>query len=130
MRLNQDCLRELLLEVESKLELNGSIAYKNIEKMEINTKFSSDEIIYHLEKLNEAGFLKVKFFYYTKRNKYNLSIESITWEGHKFLDTIRDDVVWDNSKKIVSKFSSVSITMISDIASNVISQIISKQMGI
>ncbi len=129
MKLNQECIRDLLLETESKLELDGSIGYKDIEQLDLTKKYNSNDIIYVLQKLNEAGFLKVRFYQSSSTSVYSLSIDSITWEGHKFLDTIRDNTVWSDTKNVVSKFSSVSITMISDIASNVISQIINKQLG-
>ena len=53
---------------------------------------------------------------------------ALTWDGHKFLDTIRDNEFWSKTKQITSRFASVSISMIESIASQVISNLIAKQM--
>lgn len=55
---------------------------------------------------------------------------NLTYDGHKFLDNIRDDKVWKDTKTILSKFSSVSLSFVSSVASNVISQLIQKQFGL
>ncbi|EJA0843158.1 DUF2513 domain-containing protein, partial [Listeria monocytogenes] len=54
----------------------------------------------------------------------------ITWSGHQFLDNIRDDEVWKKTKKTVSKFSSVSVSLLSTISSNVLSQLIKNSLGV
>ncbi|CUS26106.1 hypothetical protein FC70_GL000498 [Paucilactobacillus oligofermentans DSM 15707 = LMG 22743] len=53
----------------------------------------------------------------------------ITWDGHEFLDTIRDPEVWSNTKKILSHLESVSISTVSNIGTGVLNHIIDKQMG-
>lgn len=58
------------------------------------------------------------------------TVSGITWQGHRFLDTVRDNKVWSDTKSVVSKFSSVSISMVETIASNVITQLINKQLGL
>lgn len=46
---------------------------------------------------------------------------NLTLEGHKFLDNIRDNKVWQNTKDIISKFENVSLNIISSVAANLIS---------
>ena len=48
--------------------------------------------------------------------------ESLSFDGHSFLDNIRDNQVWSKSKKILSAFKSVSIEIISQVATNVINK--------
>ena len=51
---------------------------------------------------------------------YTANIESLSFDGHSFLDNIRDNQVWLKSKKVLSSLKSVSIEIISQVATNVI----------
>lgn len=125
MKLDQDCVRDLLLYFEESLELNSSI---DILKINLK-KYESETIIYTALKLTEAEYINA-VPKYASNGLYFFPVSSITWNGHKFLDTIRDNEVWSETKSIASKFSSVSLNMIENIATQVITNIISKQMGL
>ena len=58
----------------------------------------------------------------------DIYIYSITWKGHEFLDNIRDPKVWKKTKNITNRFASVSVSLISNIASQVISKLIEDTM--
>jgi len=60
----------------------------------------------------------------------SVRISSITYQGHQFLDNIRDDNVYTKTKSILSTFKSVSIEIFSETASKVITSLISKQLGL
>lgn len=123
MRLNQDCVRDMLLEFEEVLTLDDHLFLNNIKEMKCVEKFGEDNVIYTIFKLTEAGYI-TSTHKYTSDVLYFLCVSSITWDGHQFLDNIRDNKVWKKTKDIASGFSSVSISMISDIASNVLSQLL------
>lgn len=129
MRLNHDCIRLLMLEIEEKLDLNSYLSYKTIEELNSVTRFGKENVLYSLQKLKEAGYLKIEFYQGSNNSFYNLSVDAITWEGHKYLDTIRDNEVWKITKRIVSKFSSVSISLVENIAAKVITQLIENQLN-
>ncbi|WP_423738704.1 DUF2513 domain-containing protein [Clostridium niameyense] len=44
----------------------------------------------------------------------------ITWDGHEFLDNIRDNDIWNKTKNTISKINGVSIPIISDIAKSIL----------
>lgn len=119
MKLNHDCIRAVLLELEDRLSLNGLLLPNGLEAFNSYQKFGEDEFIYCLDKLIEAGFL-VGYIQRLDDSIYTYSVSSITWNGHEYLDTIRDNKVWHDSKKIASKFTSVSLSLMSEIASKVI----------
>lgn len=126
MKLNHECVRELMLLIEE--NLNYSV-YIDTKVVEIKG-FTTEEIVYTADKLLEAGYITAKRHTYMGGDHIpQIDITSITWEGHKFLDTVRDNKVWKSTKSIISKFSSVSITMIENIASNVIVEIIKSQLS-
>lgn len=125
MKLNKDLLRDILLYVEA----NQSSSFDDISSDQITehfkNKYSFDEIYYHSQKLQEAGFIKFQPYMGP-----SFSIEAITYNGHEFLDNIRDDGVWKETKSVASKFSSVSASFLSKIAAGILTELINKQMGI
>lgn len=125
MKLNKDCIRDLLLYLEENLTINNSIAVNNIK---INN-YTSDELLYTADKLYEAKFLNCYRRVYDAQDLL-ITVDSITYEGHQFLDNIRDDNVWENTKNVLSKFKSTSISFIADVSSQIIANIISKQLGL
>lgn len=125
MKLNHDCVRALLLFIEDNLEYQNQIIVNEISI----GKFESSEIIYAADKLIEAGYITADRHIYSGHNLIpTIVVLSMTWNGHKFLDTIRDNHVWKQTKTIVSKFSSVSLALIENIASKVIIELIEKNL--
>jgi len=117
MELNHDCVRDLLLAVEKHTNLNDHLNHDKILVLQDLKDYDDDIIIYTAQKLNEAGFINGNFdFYYD--DTIHISISSLTYDGHTFLDTIRDDVVWRETKKTASKFSSVSLPILLDIGAS------------
>lgn len=110
MKLINDCVREVLLYTEDKQEYDKPLYISNMK-----SKYSKDDINYTCEKLAEANFLNIQTDICG-----NIFILSITYNGHQFLDNIRDNKVWSTTKSILSKLESVSIDIISKTATNVI----------
>lgn len=63
---------------------------------------------------------------YVKIDKVN----DITYAGHQFLANIRDDKIWKGVKGIARKIGSTSLEAFTQIASNVITELIKAQFGI
>ncbi len=122
MVLKHDCVRDTMLYLEENLTIDNIITTSAIK---IN-KYDIDDIIYTIEMLNDAGYISAKYCGYDDKPIY--SISSLTWDGHQFLDNIRDNEVWKKTKTIASKFSSTSLNLISNIAAQVISNLISNSI--
>ena len=90
-------------------------------------KYDADTITYALGKLDETDFLHSDATW-NNNNLVYFSTGMLTWNGHKFLDTIRDNRVWATTKKVTSKFSSVSVSIMENIASQVITNLIKNEM--
>lgn len=129
MKLNQDCVRDILLLIEDEISFGSFLRLDFFLTSEKLSKYDSETIKYTLAKLDETEFLKSNTRW-VNNDLASFSTGMITWKGHKFLDTIRDEKVWSNTKSIISKFSSVSISMVESIASNVITQLIEKQLRV
>ncbi|MCT6891898.1 MAG: DUF2513 domain-containing protein [Lactobacillus sp.] len=127
MRLNQDCVRSVMLFIEDKNEFGSFLDLDNFLSAKELREYKPEEIKYVLAKLSETNYLHDRIEW-VNNEIAEYSTGALTWEGHKFLDTIRDNKVWSKTKKITNKFASVSISMVENIASQVITNLITEQM--
>lgn len=128
MRLNQDAVRDVLLFVESNLEFDNFFRLKDFYEADVLAKYDEDTIKYTLLKLSETNYLHSNPII-SNNNLRDFSTGMLTWEGHEFLDTIRDTQVWSKTKIVSNKLESVSIGMLSKIGTGVINHMIDKTMG-
>lgn len=126
MNLNQDCIRDLLLYLEENLSLERNITVNNIKIKD----YSQEDLIYTAQKLFEAGYLNCKISNFITSSIPFIDVSSLTYNGHQFLDTIRDNKVWTKTKGILSSFKSVSIEILSETASKVLVSLIEQQFNI
>lgn len=116
MKLDFDTVRTVLLEIEEKTDLDNSLIYEKSE--------TEPEIFYTLLKLNEAELIN-SVEVNTWIGVVQIDVKSLTYEGHKFLDTIRDPKVIRQTKEKLKTFSSVSFEIFSKVAG----QIMLNQLG-
>lgn len=126
MHLNHDCVRDVLLYVEENANYNLRISTNSIKLND----YSIEEIVYSIEKLSEADFLNVTNVSTMGRQIPGYIVQSITYQGHEFLDNIKDNNVWSDTKKQLSKFSSTSLSIISSVAAQVLSAKIKLHLGL
>lgn len=100
MKRNWDIVRYVLLEVEARKNENDQLFVSN--------DYSDSEIVYHLELLIEAGLINCDTVT-MGGGPGSFVIDRLSWEGHQFLDAIRDDGAWKKIKKKVSE-SGVGMT--------------------
>lgn len=125
MKLNHDCVRDVLLCIEENLSYGYHIDFSAVKLKD----YSQNDLLYTADKLLEAGFLNGSRLD-SLGELPDIRITSITWNGHQFLDNIRDDGVWKNTKSVLSKFSSASLSLIGNIASQIITAMVQNQIGI
>lgn len=126
MKLNYDCVRDLLLYLEENLTYENDVVINNISIK----NYTEAELVYTAEKLYEANYLNCMKPLYIDEEIPSIIVLSLTYNGHQFLDTVRDNAVWDKTKKISSSIASTSLKILENIATNVITNIISKQIGL
>ena len=120
LKLNEDCVRAVLLDVENEYQFGSFLHLKDFEESQ-SSKFSKEEIEYTIIRLEEAGFIIATIDWVNARPFY-VSVGSLTWKGHEFLDNVRDSKVWSETKVVASKVGSVSLSMLATIASSVITK--------
>lgn len=131
MELNKDCVRDVLLSCEELLKMDeegymNSLSHEELEQVLPNYK--TEDIIYTVVKLKEAGFLDVKVTRASGNILVDVRINDITFTGHEFLNDIRDDNNWKKVKEIAKSVGAFSINMIAQIAVGVIQTNISAFM--
>lgn len=127
MKLNQDCVRSTLLFIEDNAEFGSFLRLEDFLESPKLKKYDQNEIKYTLGKLAETDFAHLKVQWQNNTIIY-ASCGMLTWNGHKFVDTIRDPHVWSTTKAVTHKIASVSISMIENISSQVITNLINDQM--
>lgn len=91
MKLDKDLVREILLQVEASPDPMG-IVDLTISDHE------QDEIAYHVQILDEAGLIEALDL--TTMSDYDWRPRRLTYDGHEFLDTIRDAAAWRFTKRL------------------------------
>jgi len=63
-------------------------------------------------------------------NQYPFFATRLTWNGHEFLDAVRSDTVWQNTKKtILSKGGSMTFDLVKSVAMELAKVAIKGAMG-
>ncbi len=54
----------------------------------------------------------------------------LTWDGHDFLDSIRDPVIWQETKEGVKKAGGFSLELLGDLAKGLLKKKIEDHTGV
>lgn len=125
MKLNNECVRELLLYFE---KLPSDVTQLSFGKIKIEG-FSDNEIKFTGSVLVDSGLVKATPITSLEDTIPNYIFKSITFEGYTFLDTIRNPEIWSKTKSVLSHLENVSIKIISTVSSNVLDHMIDKWTG-
>lgn len=126
MQLSPDCIRDILITMES---ANYGEEFTPEQICEMLPQYKKCEINYNIIKLKEAGFINAIIKCYDNRVVIVRLID-ITYHGHQFLADIRSDTVWNDVKKVSKNIGSNSLRALAQIASGVITAIINHQLGL
>jgi len=92
MHRDMDLFRSILFEVE-KLPPENPWSHIRIDE------HSNEEVCYHVKLASDAGFVVAKFLPGTAE----FAVERLTYAGHEFLDSAREDTLWAKAKDAVQK---------------------------
>ena len=125
MKLNLDCIRDVMLEAE-KQPFGEELTFHSL-KLQLNN-YSEDELAYTCIKLKEAGLITAMII-----NADNFThvqfINDITYEGHQFLANIHSDNIWKKTKSVLGEIGSTSISTVIQVASGVVQSVISAKLS-
>ena len=118
MKLNYDCVRSVLLTVEKSKTIDEEL---NINPLTVETifeqlpKYEDNEILYTIEKLQEAGYINAAL-QYAAGHFIDGAVSSITYSGHEYLDNIREPEVWRKVKAMLKNAGATTLPLISQAA--------------
>lgn len=136
MQLNPDCMRAVMLEIEQQWTLGrgnngklsmGSINLQNLCNLLPN--FSEEDIFYSLFNLEQAEYLSVSISFTNARVVTSCDVKYITYQGHEFLNRIRDDKRWSVVKSGISAIRDYSLSAITSIAEGVVNAAINSYLS-
>lgn len=115
MKRDNDYLRELLFEFESKSDYLIH-AHPSLCDTEADKKW-----LHHIRLLDDYGYL----------SEINEGVYRLTAYGYDFIDSIRDDGVWEKTKKAVAETGgNATVELIKSIASGFLKEKLEKHTGL
>ncbi|MBA4699191.1 MAG: DUF2513 domain-containing protein [Ruminococcus sp.] len=128
MKLNPDCIRDILFEIEDITTFDTCFDYFHDSPPEsgLLSKYEPDEIVYHIRQCNLYGLL-----YKTDWDMQgNVSVQDLSPSGHDFIANVRSDSIWNDVKTVSTKVGSKSVNALTQIATGVVTALIKSQLGI
>lgn len=132
MKLNPDCIRDVLLYLESEFEVDlekhnfTKVSLKQINKHFENIYFEED-IWYTVYNLREMRFISGNLGDAGRMLMMFCEIDNITPHGHQFLNTIRPKSIWDATKTGASKIGITSLSALGMIAGEITKAVVTRK---
>lgn len=122
MKLNPDCVRDVLLLTENETGYCKYLMVSRRNCLQLMPGYTEDEILYHITQCQNFNFIKAS------DSLGAVTIMDLTPKGHAFLENIRDNDNWSATKKTASKVGSFSLDVLSNIAASISAALISKNL--
>ena len=116
MKLNPDCLRDVLISVEEHTGYKVRTYYPSDKMNSLRKKYSDMEIRYHIIQASKAGLIEP----ITEDDQLSrIFIDDLTPKGHDFLANIRSDTFFEKAKKIAKELGLESVRDLHQIATSI-----------
>ena len=122
MKRDMEIIRKVLLAIEEQY-VDVSIDDLEVDGVDMKT------VAYHCKILYDGGYISEYNAQFADDELYFFGVGSLTWEGHEFLDSIRDDKIWSNVKSTITKKGlPMVIDVVKDVAAAIISEMAKKAL--
>jgi hypothetical protein len=130
MKRDMDLIRQLLLRIEAqRLGVGGSVdqvLMLSASKPPLCLDGEDpDEVHYKMRLLAEGGYLGMTKTQFAG----GFNILGLTWEGHDFLDSVRDNEVWRKTKDGALKAGGFTFDLLKDLAKGLLKKQIEERTG-
>jgi|LGVF01.2.fsa_nt_gb hypothetical protein len=126
MKLNPECIRDILLDIEDFTNLNKPFVYQVPYKEETRlSTYDKETALYHIKQCELSHF-------FTGVNWFmdgGCMIRYLSPSGHQFIADIREDNNWNKTKEVAKSVGSNSLDALKQIAASIISSLIQSQLG-
>jgi hypothetical protein len=127
MKRDMDLIRILLLKLEAMPLRSGDIVHLTAkdEAVAVSGK-SADEIDYHLCQIENSGYIDTGGV----NPMVGIGFRCLTWAGHNFVDSVRDDAIWHEAKEGARKAGGISLELLGALAKGLIKKKIEQHTGV
>jgi hypothetical protein len=126
MKRDMDLIRELLLKLEVwPMERGDVVSIIPEDKGFSSLGRSAHEIEYHLNLLLEGGLIDSP-----TQSNVGIYFRGITWQGHDFLDSVRDPRIWAKTKEWAFAAGGFTLDLLSDLAKGFVKKQIGDRTGV
>ena len=134
MKLEPDIVRSLLLALEDKLRLNNELEYPRAFITDICSSvflsgYSLPQIAYTALKLKEAGYIDA-YIESSDGCIGSVCFSSITFTGHQFLESVRNQANWNKTKEIACQAGNFTLKVLESISSGLATAYIKNTIGL
>lgn len=84
------------------------------------------QIEYHLSLILEAGLIEHLEF----QLMFCISFRRLSWQGHDFLDSVRDPKIWEKTKKGAEAAGGFTVDLLKDLAKGFIKKQVEEYTGV
>lgn len=127
MKLNPECIRDILIAVEANTDSENSMEFSKEVLTSPIDKYDYNTVLYHIRQCHKANLIDSVTYYDNGEWGY---IGDLSPEGHRFIADVRSDTVWHKVLSICGKIGTTSLPAIVQISSNVITAIIKAEFGL
>ena len=128
MQLNYDCIRDVLLFLEKHLAVDENLCFSRMslddimESTLISDRYSVNEVAYTIHNLYQCEFIDA--IVDDSDDELNYIVFDITYIGHEFLSSIRNDNIWNKIKEQLLSIKITSIPAIVKCADSILTALI------
>jgi hypothetical protein len=124
MKRDWDMIRDILTKLEEFSNEEGSLNLSSFPRDK------HAEISYHMELLIESGLVNGQMSEEFGPEPEDFFVTRLTWQGHEFLDSIRNDTVWQKTKKsFFSQGISMTFDLVKSFASDIAASYLKATLG-
>jgi hypothetical protein len=124
MKRDLNLVREILLRLEPLSANPDQAVTLTIGEPPLDIpSYTNEQIVYHIRIMEEGGLIRYSGGVHTPGlglqgpgSVHIARFGGLTWQGHEFLDDVRNPKTWEATKKAVSKVGDVSLQVAWEIA--------------
>ncbi|HWD28285.1 MAG TPA: DUF2513 domain-containing protein [Rhizomicrobium sp.] len=127
MQRDMDLIREILLKLEGIQLPPGAMLIASVDEEELQIPGRTPaEVAYHLGLIREHGFINAP----GSQPMDGITFRGLTWQGHDFLDSVRDPAIWRDTKEGARKAGGFSVDVLVALAKGLIKKKIEDHTGV
>lgn len=132
MKRDMDLVRSLLLRIEALSPTDQNAPVQQIYSLntrEAPLRMGDEdpaELHYHMRLLADAGYLDLAQTQFAE----GFNFRGLTWKGHDFLDSVRDDELWRKTKQGALAAGGFTFELLADLAKGFAKEQIKQRTGI